>query len=209
MNSTGSSLIYSTYLGGSSNDSCSARCSVTVDADGSVYLLGNTSSSNFPTTSSAYDQSYNGSWDLFITKINPGSGGLLYSTFLGSSGEDIGRGIAVVNSVVLVVGDTSSASFPITSDAFQSTYGGNRDAFVTFLSPDNGGVIYSTFIGGSGIDAGGGFSIVGQALEQQAGHPPVTFLLPQMFMVIHLVAVQVMGLLSNLRRRVSLMGILS
>ena len=164
MNSTGSSLIYSTYLGGSSNDSCSARCSVTVDADGSVYLLGNTSSSNFPTTSSAYDQSYNGSWDLFITKINPGSGGLLYSTFLGSSGEDIGRGIAVVNSVVLVVGDTSSASFPITSDAFQSTYGGNRDAFVTFLSPDNGGVIYSTFIGGSGIDAGGGFSIVGQAL---------------------------------------------
>jgi hypothetical protein len=153
---TGSSLVYSTYLGGSGFD---RGFGITVDATGSAYVTGQTSSSNFPTTALAFDSTLDGFSDVFVTRLDPTGSALIYSTYIGGSGSfngDVGFGIAVDGSgSAYVTGYTQSADFPTTPGAFDSSYNGSTDAFVTKLNPAGSApLLYSTFLGGGFTDQG-------------------------------------------------------
>ena len=153
-----SDLIYSTYVGGSGSDSA---YSIAVDSSGNAYASGSTASTNFPTTSGAYQSSNAGNNDAFVLKLNPAGGGssdLIYSTYVGGSGYDFAYSIELDSSGnVYAAGDTGSTNFPTTIGAYQTTYaGGNKDAFILKLNPAGGGssdLIYSTYVGGSGSDS--------------------------------------------------------
>jgi hypothetical protein len=153
LNPTGSALVYSTYLGGNGIDRGFA---IALDVAGNAYVTGFTGSPNFPVTLGAFDTTYNGGGDVFVTKFNPIGSGLVYSTYLGGLGNDEGRGIAVDGGGnAYVTGGTNSANFPTTPGAFDTTFnGGSFDAFVTKLNPIGSGLVYSTYLGGSGTDQG-------------------------------------------------------
>ena len=154
-------LRYSTYLGGSGADSGNG---IAVDAEGNVYVTGNTSSSNFP-KANPLQTTYGGGQDAFVTKLNAAGDALVYSTFLGGGGQDNGYGVAVdAEGNAYVTGSTSSTNFPtmgvrlsppgrIELPPFQASYGGgNSDGFVTKLN-GAGSLVYSTYLGGSGSDS--------------------------------------------------------
>ncbi|MCG3194070.1 MAG: hypothetical protein DIJKHBIC_03327 [Thermoanaerobaculia bacterium] len=152
LNAAGTSLVYSTFLGGSGGDWGNGIAS---DASGNTYVSGYTLSSNFPTTAGAYDTSHNGGFDVFVTKLNATGTGLIYSTFLGGSGWDRGRGIALDTSgSAYVTGHTDSTGFPTTAGTYDTTFNGGEDAFVTKLNATGTGLVYSTLLGGSNGDAG-------------------------------------------------------
>jgi hypothetical protein len=153
---TGASLLYSTYLGGSGADEALA---IVLDGSGNPYVAGYTFSSNFP-TQSALQSSLAGSSDAFVSEINPGTSSLVFSTYLGGSGTESAQSIAI-DSVgsIYVTGYTTSSSFPVTSGTFQSIYAGEGDAFVTKLAPGGTQMVYSTFLGGSGLDQGNSIAI--------------------------------------------------
>ncbi len=162
INPEGSALVYSTYLGGSGHEEA---WSIAVDAQGNAYLRGFTTSTDFPTTDDAYQRTYGGgSSDAFVTKLNPQGSALVYSTYLGGSGdEDQGfHGIAVDSSGNAYVGGaTNSTNFPTTPGALQTALGGGTcgspprlcyDAFVAKLNPAGSQLVYSTYLGGSKDD---------------------------------------------------------
>ena len=144
---SGSALVYATYLGGSGGDEASG---VAVDGSGNAYVVGDTSSSNYPTTN-AYQSSLAGGHDAFVTKLDASGATLVYSTYLGGTTNDYGYGVAVDGTGnAYVVGSTGSSNFP-TKNAYQSALSGGGDAFVTKLST-TGSLVYSTYLGGSGGD---------------------------------------------------------
>ena len=133
LNSTGTDLVYSTYLGGNNNDSGNG---IAVDTSGNAYVTGYTPSTDFPTTPGAFQTTYVGLGDAFVTKFNGTGSGLLYSTYLGGTDTDSGRGVALDTSGnAYVVGDTKSSNFPVPARAFQTTNNGGRDAFVAKINP--------------------------------------------------------------------------
>jgi len=144
-------LSYSTYLGGSSGDLGTA---IAVDSSGDAYVTGETSSSDFPVTTAAYQTVYySGNSSAFVTKLNPTGTSLLYSTYLGYSA--IGFGIAVDGSGdAYVTGQTSAEYFPVTTGAFQAVNNNSAtnqtNAFITKLNPTGSALLYSTYLGGSG-----------------------------------------------------------
>jgi hypothetical protein len=140
-------LDYSTFVGGSGYE---YGYGVAVDGLGNAYLVGDTMSPDFPTTSGAFDTEYNGDYyDAFVAKLNPEGTGLVYATFLGGSDVDKAQGIAVDSSgYVYVVGHTFSADFPISPDAYDRQLDGEVDYFVARLYPSGTGLVYSTFLGG-------------------------------------------------------------
>jgi uncharacterized protein (DUF2141 family) len=144
---------YSTYLGGSGTD---RGLGITVDGTTRAYLTGLTNSTTFPTTTGAFATSYGGGAnDAFVTKFNPGGGTLAYSTYLGGTGDDRGQGIALDAAMdAHVAGRTSSSNFPTTLGAFDTSYNGGDDAFVTKFNPLGSGLLYSTFLGGSNGPSG-------------------------------------------------------
>lgn len=157
-------LSYSTYLGGNQGDVADG---IAVDASGEAYVTGSTASSNFPTTS-AYQSSNKGNGDVFITKLNSTGTSLLYSTYLGGGNYDRGNAIAVDGlGNAYVTGTTSSSDFPLTPtlsstsnvETFQTTSGGNGDAFVAKLDPTGAQLLYSSYLGGSGADFGQGIAV--------------------------------------------------
>lgn len=143
----GNALEYATYLGGSGEDLSAA---IAVDAMGSAYLTGQTTSLNFP-TQRHFQSMYGGVQDGFVSKLSPRGNALEYSTYLGGAGIDAGSGIAVDGAGSAYVTGTASARFP-TQGAFQASVGGGTDAFLTKLSPAGDTLEYSTFLGGSGND---------------------------------------------------------
>jgi hypothetical protein len=152
-------LSYSTYLGGSSYDQGTG---IAVDAAGDAYVVGNTASTDFPTTAGAFQTSYGGgSFDAVVTELNPTGTALVYSTYLGGTNLDDGWGIAVdAAGDAYVVGNTASTDFPTTAGAFQTSYGGgDYDAFVAKLNPTGTALVYSTYLGGSGYDYGTGITV--------------------------------------------------
>jgi hypothetical protein len=159
----GSTLLYSTYLGGSRGDYGNA---IAVDGDGNAYVTGGTNSTDFPTVN-ALQPVLAGFGNAFVTKIAADGSALLYSTYLGGSGYNPGLGIAVDQAgCAYVTGYTDAADFP-TVNALQPTYGGmpgnnqQSNAFVAKLAADGSALLYSTYLGGSGDDSGLGIAVDG------------------------------------------------
>ena len=153
LSSTGSSLVYSTYLGGSGS---SFGSGLALDSANSAYVTGSTTSTTFP-TENPYQPSSAGSYDAFLTKLSSGGSSLVYSTYLGGNGTDYGLGPALdsANSAY-VTGYTSSFNFPTENpyQASQASTGGGRDVFVSAFSSTGTSLLYSTYLGGSGGDYG-------------------------------------------------------
>ncbi|MCX5889873.1 MAG: SBBP repeat-containing protein [Deltaproteobacteria bacterium] len=147
-------LVYSTFLGGANQDAGNA---IAVDQEGNAYVTGVTQSADFPSKPLS---ALLGPEDAFVTKINAAGTGLVFSLFLGGNGHDGGTGIAVDSAQnIWVTGYTDSANFPL-QNAFQGTFGGGgRDAFVTKIKADGSGLLYSTYLGGSGYDLAHGIAL--------------------------------------------------
>jgi uncharacterized protein (TIGR03437 family) len=168
LNSTGTALLYSTFLGGSRDD---AVFGMTVDSTGAAYLTGATSSPDFPVTSSAPQRAYRGPnagnasgfvfGDAFAAKLNPQGSALVYSTYLGGSSDDAGWAIAVdPTGAAYIAGLTASRDFPLSPDALQKSYGGgggqeftSGDGFLIKLDAAGSSLLYSSFLGGNMDDA--------------------------------------------------------
>lgn len=163
------SLIFSTYLGGNNFD---RGLSIAADASGNAYLTGETRSGNFPTSNAL--QPMKGSppaVDAFVAKLNPDGSEFIYSTYLGGSGGDEGRGIAVDTSGnVYLTGWTSSVDFP-TKNPLQTVLNGEaRDAFVAKLNAEGSALVYSTYLGGSGTENDENGSFGGAIAVDAAGN---------------------------------------
>lgn len=151
LNSTGNALIYSTFIGGSD---WNEGYSITFDTYENVYLTGYTQSAIYPTTPGAYQPAFGGGYkDGFITKLNPTGSALVYSSYIGGSDEEYGTSISIdANCNAYITGYTLSTNYPTTPGAFQTTFGGEKDGFVTKMNTSGSALIYSTFIGGSSED---------------------------------------------------------
>ncbi|MGI9023053.1 MAG: SBBP repeat-containing protein [Acidimicrobiales bacterium] len=163
-------LVYSTFLGGAGRDDGDT---LAVDASGAVYVRGITTSPDFPVTSGAFDTTFNGGFDAWVAKLSPDGTSLGFSTFLGGRGFDSGSGLDIdADGSAYVVGITGSTDFPITPRAFGRTFHcdevppcggpnpppfpgppGDFDAYATKFTPDGSALAYSTFLGGSRLDA--------------------------------------------------------
>jgi hypothetical protein len=156
LNPTGSALVYSTYLGGSS---CDYAYAIAVDASGSAYVTGVAGSANFP-AKNALQGTNHGGGDAFVTKLDPTGGALVYSTYLGGSQEDYAQGIAVDSAgSAYVTGTTYSFDFP-TFNPFQSrNKSGSGTAFVSKLSASGTSFVYSTYLGGTDYEQGQGVAV--------------------------------------------------
>ncbi|MCW3095847.1 MAG: Cell surface protein, partial [Chthonomonadaceae bacterium] len=192
LNPTGTALVYSTYLGGTSIDQAYA---IAIDSSGSAYVTGAAYSHDFPTTpgvvqptTKAFQNMFPG--NAFVTKLNPTGTALAYSTYLGGSkGGDTGAGIAVDNNGnAFVTGITFSSDFPTTPTAFQATYPAgiySPTSFVTKLNSTGTDLVYSTYLGGStaagdeakgiAIDNSGNAYVVGQVYSSDFPTTPGAF----------------------------------
>jgi photosystem II stability/assembly factor-like uncharacterized protein len=177
LNPAGTSLVYSTFVGGGSDDTALA---IAIDSSGKAFVTGSTRSSQFPTTPGAFQTFlHGGTYDGFVTVLNSAGSALVYSTFLGGGSDEQGNGIACDSSGnAYVTGGTSSSNFPTTPGAFRTTYSGGScctlgDAFVTKLNPTGTAPVYSTFLGGNlaengaaiAVDAGENATICGSTLS--------------------------------------------
>lgn len=158
-------LSYSTYVGGSALQFGSA---IAVDASGNAYVTGTTESADFPTMNPIQAKCGGAlCGNAFIAKLNAAGNALVYSTYLGGSGGDRAYGIAVDSSGnAYVMGGTDSTDFP-TMNPFQAKNAGGSDAFVTKLNATGSGLVYSTYLGGSGNESQPGF--IATALINQGG----------------------------------------
>lgn len=155
----GSTLAYSTFLGGSGQDIGSG---IAIDGTGAAYVVGKTGSAGFPATAGAAQTTLHGTMDAFATKIAPsGAAPLAYSTFIGGSDLEQAYSVAVDGSgAAYVTGYTYSGNFPLTGGAAQPGFsGGVSDGFVSKFSPTGTTFVYSTYLGGNGTDAGRGVAV--------------------------------------------------
>ncbi len=152
----GARLIYSTYLGGGGIDEARG---IALDAAGDAYVTGYTGSDNFPVRHALQPAKGRGYYNAFVAKLAPRGRGLLYATYLGGSGGDQGRAIAVDHAGdAYVTGSTTSSDFPL-AQSYQATYGAGYDAFVSKLDPTGAALLYSTYLGGCGDDAAQGIAV--------------------------------------------------
>jgi hypothetical protein len=140
---------------------------------GNITIVGDTSSSNFP-TASAFQPAYaGGGLDAFVSRISSGGKSLVYSTYLGSTGQETAWGLALDDAGnIYVTGRTASANFP-TGNPLRSTYAGAGDAFLTKLGA-TGSLAYSTYLGGAGNDRGNAVCVAnspGKATSKRGGPP--------------------------------------
>lgn len=170
INPSGSGFVYSTFLGGESNDE-----GLAIDVDkssGEAYVTGFTSSSSkFPLQSPLQGTFGGGTLptDAFVTELNAAGSGLVYSTYLGGSGDDTGIGITVdANKNAYITGQTSSTNFP-TASSTQSANGGGNDAFVTEIGAGGSALLFSTYLGGSLNEDTIGGGAVGAIAVDSAG----------------------------------------
>jgi hypothetical protein len=160
LSAVGSTLLYSTYLGGSGTEgSANNEVSIAVDPSGNAYVTGDTNSGDFPMSSPMQGSNAGGSHDAFITKYNTTGTAYVYSTYLGGAADDIGRGIAAdIYGNAYVVGYTDSTNFPTTSP-YQASKAGGSDAFITKMNPSGSAHVYSTYFGGVGSEDPYGIAI--------------------------------------------------
>lgn len=159
LNSTGSVLLYSTFIGNGNPRA------ITTDDKGYAYITGS-ALSGFPTTVGAYDVSNNGSFDAFVTKLDTNASSLIFSTYIGGSGnyEDGFDIITDTSYNVYITGRTSSSNFPTTLGCYDNTFNGGSgpfpyDAFIAKLNSSGSSLLFSTFIGGTDNDEAYGLDI--------------------------------------------------
>ncbi|MBK5290711.1 MAG: SBBP repeat-containing protein [Acidobacteriia bacterium] len=146
LNATGTQVLYSTLIGGNSEDS---DASIAVYPGGEVAVGGTTTSTNFPTTGSAYQNSPRGGTDGFVLKLDAAGSALLFSTRIGGRGTDSVHGVSIDSSgYVYVTGETDSSDFPVTVDTYRTERLGTSDCFVVKFNQAGSALVYSTFIGG-------------------------------------------------------------
>ena len=174
-------LSYSTYLGGSSDESCTTISGTTipgcpaiaVDAAFNIYVAGSTTSTDFPLVSGAtpYQGTLKGGADVFVTKLNSTGTAQLFSTYLGGSGTDTTAGIATDPGFnVYVAGTTGSSDFPTTANAVQtSAQSAGNHAFVSEIMSDGTALPYSTYLSGTGVDTATGIAVDAQGKIYVAG----------------------------------------
>ncbi|OHB69634.1 MAG: hypothetical protein A2W23_01090 [Planctomycetes bacterium RBG_16_43_13] len=172
LNSDLTGLLASTFIGGNGKEYARA---LGTDFSGNVFVAGWTSSSDYPATDSAYDTTFNGVWDVFVSKFNYGLTELLASTFIGGSTYESVPALAIdFSGNVFVTGWTSSPDYPTTAGAYDTTYnGGPGDIIVSKLNSNLTSLLSSTFIGGSNdewgwtlaIDSSGNVFIAGLTLS--------------------------------------------
>jgi len=164
LNATGTALVYSTYLGGTDDE----VHALAVDSSGNAYVTGLTSSDTFPTTAGAFQTKFapDTAETSFVTKLNPTGTALVYSSFLGGGSDQNGNDIAVDSAGnAYVTGLTDSTDFPTTPGAFRTALAAGNcgtasapnacpDVFVTKLNSAGTALVYSTYLGGGGEDAG-------------------------------------------------------
>jgi hypothetical protein len=161
LDATGSNLVYADYIGGSGSDFGYA---LALDASNNVAITGNTDSTDFPTTTNAFQGTYPGGSNAVLTKISASGSSLLYSSYLGGNGTDIPSGVAIDAAGEMIVGgSTSSTNFPI-ANAYQATAAPNQGGmygnygFLSKFNSDGSALLYSTYLGGSAnvaLDCGG------------------------------------------------------
>jgi hypothetical protein len=151
LNSNGTGLVYSTYLGGEYSEN---SYNISVDTSGNAYITGYSTSTDFPTTVGAFDTSFNGYTDVFVTKLNASGTALVYSTYLGGENNDYGQGIAIDGSGNAYITGYTRPGFPTTPSAFDTSFNGTADVFVTKLNPSGSTLVYSTFLGGEAGEEG-------------------------------------------------------
>lgn len=155
LNSAGSGLVYSTFIGGTSVE---MGRSIAIDQTGNAYITGHTTSVDFPVTPGAYDGLLNGDEDVFVTKLNSNGSSLIFSSFLGGGSIEEARSLSIdgsgntyVTGVVYAVG---FSDFPVTPQTFDATSNGEYDVFVSMFNSTGSALLYSTFLGGSSMDDG-------------------------------------------------------
>ncbi len=170
VNTTGSALAYSTFLGGDNYDFATA---IAVDSTGNAYVTGFAGSLDFPVTKGAYSTMNGSGESVFVTKVNGAGTGLDYSTFITGGSDDHSTSIAVSSGGnAFIAGYTESSDYPVTASAFQKTNKSGHTGFVTKLSAAGTSLAYSTYLGGSkgqdeihgiAIDASGNAYLGGRA----------------------------------------------
>lgn len=175
LNPAGTAVVYSTYLGGRQTE---FLFGLALDGQGSAYVTGTTTSTDFPVTARALQTAYKGAGgelgvaagDAFVTKLAADGRSWVYSTFLGGARDDRGMAIAVeASGAVWVAGNTLSTDFPVTNDAFQRTLAGQPandqviigDAFVTQIDAAGAAIVTSSYLGGRGGDAATSVALTG------------------------------------------------
>jgi hypothetical protein len=158
----GTSLVYAGYIGGSDTDS---GHSIAVDGAGNAYITGDTESTEdtFPVVGGP-DLTFNGDYDAFVAKVRADGTGLVYAGYIGGSGRDLGRSIAVDGAGnAYVTGDTDSteATFPVVGGPDLTFNGGYPDVFVVKVQVDGTGLVYCGYIGGLMWDLGYGIAVDG------------------------------------------------
>lgn len=180
LNSSGSALTWSTYLGGSLSDLVRG---LVIDTAGAVYVTGRTDSTDFPNTNRE-NLPPRGGGDAFVTKLNATGSAVVYSLLLGGFALDVGNGIAIdAAGAAFVIGESRSENFPATEGAYQTTRRGGSDAFVARVRPDGSGLVYATYYGGEAqevgnavaVDAAGNAYITGQTFSTQLPITPQAF----------------------------------
>ena len=163
-------LVYSTYLGGHGTELATAG-GIAVGSDGSTYVVGDTTSTDLPTTDGTVRTTYGGFGDAFIAKLNPVGTGFTWITYLGGADTDNARAVAIDATGVYLAGDTFSRDFPVVN-SFQSAFSGGvrSDAWIAKLSFDGTTFLYSTYLGGSGgQDVASGIAVDANGVAYVAG----------------------------------------
>ncbi len=172
---SGSNLLYSTYLSGSTDEEATG---LAVDSSGNIYVAGNTHSTDFPTTnafqSTCATHTQAGTCaSAFLTKISPTGDALVFSTYIGGSGGESARSLAIDSTgSAYVLGVTSSLDFPVTAAAAQAKCGGacQQNAFVAKFTPSGDSLAYASFLGGSGVDDAADIAVDASGNAYVTGH---------------------------------------
>jgi hypothetical protein len=179
----GSSLIYSTFIGGTSGRTVSFG--IKVNSAGNAFVSGFTEAPDFPTTAGAFQSGLRGTNDVFVAKLTPAGAHLVYSTLLGGSSTELAQGLALDSAGnAYITGSTRSTDFPTTPAAISRTLNGLSDAFITKLNATGTNVVYSTYLGGSKSEIGDGIALDSATNAYIAGNTlsadfPVTASAPQ------------------------------
>lgn len=168
---SGFGVFYSTYLGGNGGFAFDAGLGIAVDSAGSAYVVGQTTSTNFPLVN-PIQNAFGGGFpdgDAFVSKINAAGTALVYSTYLGGGDNDVAVDVALdANNNAYLTGSTGSVNFPI-ANPFQNSYGGNGDAFVSKINAAGTALAYSTYLGGTNNETGNDIAVDSSAHAYVAG----------------------------------------